>query len=657
MADADIRISARDDTRAAFDAIRRNFSDLQNSAVGVRTALGGIAAGVGVGALANLVRESINAADELNKLSQKAGVSVESLSRLQYAAKLSDVSTEALATGLRNLNKNIDGNETSFARLGVALRDTSGNVRSTEAVLGDVAEAFAELPDSAAKSALALRLFGKTGTDLIPLLNAGRAGLKDFGDEAQRLGLVITADTARAAEAFNDNITRLGASASSAGISIANELLPSLVEFSAELVEGRRIFGDYKKALFALGTENPFRSQSEGIRALGNEIEALQKKLGTIKPGAQAFGFRGDTLLGGDDPERDKKASITAQIEALKKRREFLEFQQRQGIATGGADTLDARDLALRRRRNLDLPSDKPRDNSKESDRENLRIAQEIGRRTAAEAADKAAVAAATNQVENYEPQAKRLAEELKKTSEEASILFKILSGTPTAALEDLQTQQNVLNKALVDGKINAYQFTEAFDVIDQTREQVLGRTKSGFTRVADDGSKAFEKIENAVRGFGDRFARTLADGAQEGKLEFASLADSIISDILRITIQRSITTPLLEAGAGALSGFFGGKGAAVPKINFGGAGASGGDLTGGTAYLVGELGRELFVPATNGRLVPNNQVGGAGGGPVFNVSIGAGVDRAQVMLAMRQATAMAKADIARARRLGPSPY
>ena len=62
------------------------------------------------------------------------------------------------------------------------------------------------MEDGAGKTALAIKLFGKSGADLIPLLNQGRAGIKELTDEAAKLGIVISTETAAKAEQFNDTL-------------------------------------------------------------------------------------------------------------------------------------------------------------------------------------------------------------------------------------------------------------------------------------------------------------------------------------------------------------------------------------------------------------------------------------------------------------------
>ena len=195
------------------------------------------AAVVGVGAaLVNATRNAIKFADEMAKTSQRIGLTTEALSKLQYAAKLSDVSLSDLRVGLSQLARNMDMNSDAFERLGVSIRNQDGSLRDVNSVFTDLVERFSKMQDGAQKTALAMEIFGRSGANMIPLLNAGAAGLKSMTDEAQQLGLVIDRNTAKRAEQFNDNLTRLGSVLEGIGTVIASKALPGLVKLTDSLV-------------------------------------------------------------------------------------------------------------------------------------------------------------------------------------------------------------------------------------------------------------------------------------------------------------------------------------------------------------------------------------------------------------------------------------
>ena len=108
---AQLLITAVDQTRSAFDSIRGNLAKLGNESNRVKGLLAGLGVSLsvagGFATLAAMIKNAIDAADQLNKLSQKIGISVEALSTLRFAAQLSDVSLETLQKGIKGLSQNI----------------------------------------------------------------------------------------------------------------------------------------------------------------------------------------------------------------------------------------------------------------------------------------------------------------------------------------------------------------------------------------------------------------------------------------------------------------------------------------------------------------------------------------------------------------------
>ncbi|MEH6721055.1 MAG: hypothetical protein V7704_19420 [Aurantimonas endophytica] len=154
-----------------------------------------------------------------------------------------------LQTGVSRLSRNMKdaaaGTGTgakAFQALGISVKGADGNLKSATEIMGEIGNRFATMPDGAEKTALAMELMGRSGADLIPLLNGGAAGLKALTDEADAFGLTISAETGRAAEAFNDNLARVGYAATGVATSLAAALLPAMVVVSEALVAMARGF-------------------------------------------------------------------------------------------------------------------------------------------------------------------------------------------------------------------------------------------------------------------------------------------------------------------------------------------------------------------------------------------------------------------------------
>lgn len=207
----------------------------------------GGAIAVAATAMTALVKQAINSADELSKLSQKVGVSVESMSALKHQAGLAGVEMGALQAAMVKLTKTaadaVSGGKdqvATFKALGISVTDATGKMKPMDELLAEVADKFESYEDGAEKTALALRLFGKSGADMIPLLNGGSKAMREAADEARAYGIIVTEAGGRASEEFNDNLSRLSTSVAGLGNQIAMRLVPALASFSGELAEGAK---------------------------------------------------------------------------------------------------------------------------------------------------------------------------------------------------------------------------------------------------------------------------------------------------------------------------------------------------------------------------------------------------------------------------------
>lgn len=281
---AQLLITAVDQTKSAFDSIRGNLTKLGDESNRVKGLLAGLGVSLSVAGFGAMIKSAIDAADHLNKLSQKIGISVEALSTLRYAAQLSDVSLETLQKGIKGLSQNITEANTGigdgaqvFEALGISVKNADGSMKSTEAVLLQVAEVFANLEDGAVKTALAVKLFGKSGMEMIPFLNQGAAGINQLTAEAERLGLKLTTETARSAEAFNDNLTALKASSSALGIALARDFLPELTNITNAMREAANDSGKLKAMWVGLGGVGNLIFNGTEIKQARDEVARIQE--------------------------------------------------------------------------------------------------------------------------------------------------------------------------------------------------------------------------------------------------------------------------------------------------------------------------------------------------------------------------------------------
>jgi len=231
------------DMQDAKGAVTSAMGSIEKTVGIARTALGALGVGLSVNYFKNFVTGAIGAQDELAKMSQRVGVSVERLAGLEHAAGMSGTSLgsvekalKTVSSGLVDADRGLKTSQENFDALGVSIYDTNGQLKSADAVMIEVADQFALLEDGTQKTALATKVFGKAGLELIPMLNEGSAGMAALVAEGQKYN-PVTAESAAQAELFNDNLDRLKGAASSFNVALVNGILPSLSAMSQAMVD------------------------------------------------------------------------------------------------------------------------------------------------------------------------------------------------------------------------------------------------------------------------------------------------------------------------------------------------------------------------------------------------------------------------------------
>lgn len=210
-------------------------------AVGTSIKAGAVLAVAALGTIALAVGQAIDKADEMRDLSNRTGIATEKLSEYAYAAKQTGTDIDGLGRGLKILSKNLaeaadpkSGKGKLFEALGVGVKDAQGNLKQLDAILPEIANKFKLMEDGTTKAALAQELFGKSGVDLIEFLNQGAVGLEEMGAKAKELGIIISTETAAAADEFNDRLGDLRAQVDGLSLQIAAGLLPKLNDTTSE---------------------------------------------------------------------------------------------------------------------------------------------------------------------------------------------------------------------------------------------------------------------------------------------------------------------------------------------------------------------------------------------------------------------------------------
>lgn len=186
---------------------QKNISDTEKNVLKFSAAVTGAGA-----AILAAVKISANWQDSMIKTSRLAGVASETFSSYAYAAGLSGVNTELMAKSFTILNNVTPDISKKLAAFGVNVKDTTGKLKDSETIMGDIADQMAAMKSPADRAKLAFAAFGEEGGKMVNLLSGGRAGLKAAADEAERFGLVVSTKAGQNAEQFNDSISRVGLS-------------------------------------------------------------------------------------------------------------------------------------------------------------------------------------------------------------------------------------------------------------------------------------------------------------------------------------------------------------------------------------------------------------------------------------------------------------
>ena len=172
----------------------------------------------------------------------------------------------------------------------IAVTDSDGNLRSSQDVFLDVADKFSKMEDGAGKTALAIKLFGKAGADLIPLLNKGRDGITEITDKAASLGIIIGGETAAKARLFNETLKDISAASQGLALLAAENLLPVLQKIAEAFLTGKQQGSFFKDIVSNLVTQYDIQ-QLQTYQLLWENLGKLWAALKATDPNEKASDF------------------------------------------------------------------------------------------------------------------------------------------------------------------------------------------------------------------------------------------------------------------------------------------------------------------------------------------------------------------------------
>ena len=299
MAKFDLVVAAKTVGAGSIKRLGNSMQGVSGRVKNLRLAMGGLnktfaAFGLLIsgGAFVGLVKGAIDSADSFGKMADQTGIAANTLQAYVNAGKLAGVSQETIDKGLRRLaqsmreaDQGVATYKDSFDSLGISVRSTDGTFKTSEQVLGEVADKFATMENGATKAAISMEIFGRSGASLINLLNGGAASLSEFNYE-------VSENFAQNAEFFNDQIAVLAIQFDGFRKQLADALLPALntiVGVFSELFSAENDFSSFFKAIevgirgISIGIFATVKLVDEMIKVIQQLAQRVQSTLNNIK--------------------------------------------------------------------------------------------------------------------------------------------------------------------------------------------------------------------------------------------------------------------------------------------------------------------------------------------------------------------------------------
>lgn len=331
-----IVITAKDETKAAFQSVQSSLAGLEKTAVGLGPIFAGLGAALTVGAFTATIANTIKFAAALDDMAERTGATVENLSALSGVARIGGHDLGMVETSVIKLNKALHGSDDeakgaakAIAALGLSIEDL--RQKDPAQAMLDIAKALDKFSDGGGKSAAAMAILGKSGAQALPFL-------KDLAETGELVGKV-TAEQAAQAEAYEKNLNRLTASFGTAGKAAAYELLPFLEKLTGAMVTAKNESGSFA-ASFGEGV----RTALEAVAVLGVNVVYVFKQIGNEIGGIGAqiaalarLDFKGFNFIG----KAMKDDAAAARIEVDKLSADLLDRTKKNSEAIVKKPSLD----------------------------------------------------------------------------------------------------------------------------------------------------------------------------------------------------------------------------------------------------------------------------------------------------------------------------
>ena len=221
---------------AVADQVANSANNFAAKTKGLSTAAAGALASIGAMAL-----KSALLSDDLNTLAKQTGFSTAELQKMQYAADRIDVEMETITGAAAKLTKNLTSTSAQITEawdtLGISIRDNNGELRNSTDIFYEVVDALSKVENETERDTLAMTIFGKSANQLAGVIDDGGAALRELGQEAEDLGLVLSQETLDSLNAVNDELDALKAQTTATIAKTGAKALKALTPVIEEVVD------------------------------------------------------------------------------------------------------------------------------------------------------------------------------------------------------------------------------------------------------------------------------------------------------------------------------------------------------------------------------------------------------------------------------------
>lgn len=617
-----------------------------------KSAVIGLAAAFTVDAFTSGIKGAIDAAAALADLSLVTGVSVESLSKMQDAAKLTGTTIDTVGNAMSKLAKaqmeaSQGGEKTAgiFKSLNIEFSDSKGNLRDSGEVLQDIAKKMALMENGTQRAAYTQELLGRSSATLMPFLFQLA--------EAGELQAAVTAQQANEADRYADSQDKLAIRNENLTRTIAFGLTPVMGDFNEAMLDShfginainkelKKLVDDGYVELWANRAVEAIIPVMDMFEAFGRVVKVIGRTI-AADAASVAIIFKNKWADNPDitsglsdiwDMHEEETAKILGEPLSFRAAWDKQKADRAAGIPDEKKPTFTPIDII---KRGKDEKKAVGRTGSGSigktvEDLESLRIQKErafaqdfissIQKETDSMVAQNMVLEMSTLDRMKYNITAKESAKlrESITSAEKAGIIATEEAASGNAVLIHqrfaLIEELTAKTKAGIAEQLAASEYK-----YNREREFDFGARKA-LMEYGDMATNQANNIAHVTTNAFQNFENAIVSSTGTSAQAFQSMIDSMVSDLKRLAVREGITGPLAKFIGGMFGG--GGETSVLDPIEdysgislpswLGGARAKGGSVSRGKAYLTGEEGPEWFIPSESGAVLPNGMAPGGGG-------------------------------------------